>query len=289
MRWWRRLGIFAAIGSLAGVLCAAAATSASADQPDMYDGHWRFTIAPYVWIPSVSGTFNFTTGSGAGVIGVTPPAGTTVSVFVPSSSLLANLNWAASGYLEARKGNWSVFTDIITLSLSAQGSKVATFNVGLGPINISPSFDIGTTSSLSTTLASLAGSYTVIHRNGSNLDVFAGAQLASASASVTWSLSGPLGLFPQSGSASRSQEVVAGIAGIKGNLQLGNTRWFMPYYADVGAGGFSTYQALAGIGYAFSWGNVELTYRILYLDMGSGNLLQNITMNGPMLAAAFNF
>ena len=46
---------------------------------------------------------------------------------------------------------------------------------------------------------------------------------------------------------------------------------------------------MAGVGYSFSWGDVALTYRQLYLDMGSGNLVQNMTLSGPMLGVAFHF
>jgi len=292
MKWrWTGLRMFLAVVSLAGLLCSLV-TAASADT-NMYDGQWRFTFVPYLWFPTINGTLNFTTPGprgGANLPGQTPP-GTNVGVTLGPNSYLTNLNFAFLGYFEVRKSNWSVFADLITMSLSSQTSEVTTFDIGQGRVNLDPSVNTSTSSSFSTTLATLAGSYTVLHQNNTTLDVFAGAQLASANAGVSWTLTGPRGMFPQSGTASGSQQVIAGIGGIKGNIQLGgaDSRWFIPYLFDVGGGGFTTYQAMAGIAYAFSWGDVALTYRHLYIDMGSGNLVQNFTMSGPMLGVGFHW
>jgi hypothetical protein len=82
---------------------------------------------------------------------------------------------------------------------------------------------------------------------------------------------------------------VAGVAGINGNIQLGSSRWFIPYDLDGRGGGFTTYQAMAGIAYAFSWGDVALTYRHLYVDLGSGGALRNLTLSGRMLGVALHW
>jgi hypothetical protein len=211
------------------------------------------------------------------------------TVEIEASSYLTNLNFAFLGYLEARKGNWSVFTDVVTMSVSDLGSTVDSVDFGLGPVHIDPSFNTGTNTSLQTTIATLAASYTLAHRDMTTLDLFLGAQLVSATVGVNWSLAGARGLFPQSGNASAGSTLVDGVVGIKGNLQLGASHWFIPYYLDVGEGGYSTYEAMAGIAYAFSWGDVALTYRHLYIDMGTSGLVQNLTLSGPMLGVAFHW
>ncbi len=261
---------------------------------DMYDGRWHFTLAPYVWLPTINGTLNLQapgtrSSSLGGLLGATPPPGTTVAVTLGPSSYLSNLNFAFLGYFEARKSNWSLFTDVIDISAATQKSSVTTVDFGRGPIQISPSFNTNTSASFSSLIATLAVGYTVVHKDMSTLDVFGGGQYINISASVNWSLTGPRDLFPQSGSLGRSQELLAGVAGIKGNLQLGTSRWFVPYFFDVGTGGFSTWQAMAGIGYAFSWGDVALTYRHLYVDTPSGNVIQNTTLDGPMLGVVFHW
>jgi len=70
-----------------------------------------------------------------------------------------------------------------------------------------------------------------------------------------------------------------------------NDRWFLPYYADIGAGNDSlkTWQAFGGVGYAFNWGEVSLTYRHLAYDQGSDGLMRNIAFGGPKLGVGFRF
>ena len=291
MRWF--VSFRAAVGVLiVGGLALALSMPAGA-AVDMYDGSWHYTIAPYLWAPTINGTLNLTapgtlSNVGGGNLGGGLPSGTTVGVTLGPSDYLTHLNFGFLGYFEARKANWSIFTDLIYLSLSTQDSSVTTVNVGLGPIHIDPSFNTSTSTSFQDFLGTLAASYTLVHTDKGTLDVFAGAQYAQANATVNWSLVGPREAFPQSGSLSSSQSVLAGIAGIKGNVQLGQGKWFLPYYFDVGAGGFTTWQGMAGVGYAFSWGDVILTYRHLYMDIPNGGLTSGLTLSGPMLGVVWH-
>lgn len=45
---------------------------------------------------------------------------------------------------------------------------------------------------------------------------------------------------------------------------------------------------MAGIGYAFSWGDVTLSYRHMYIDM-PGDLIEKTTLSGPQLGVAFHW
>jgi hypothetical protein len=77
---------------------------------------------------------------------------------------------------------------------------------------------------------------------------------------------------------------------VRGRLSFGDGRWYVPYYADIGGGSSATtWQALAGLGYAFGWGDVLLVYRHLEYDQSGGKLLQNIRFDGPALGLAFHF
>lgn len=143
---------------------------------------------------------------------------------------LTDLNFAFLGYLEARKENWSVFTDVVTKSLSNQAATVDPVDFRLGPTSIDRSFNTGTNTSIQTTIATLAASYTMAHLDMSALNLFLGAQLVSASLGVNWSLAGGKGLLRRSGSTSAGATLVNGVVAIKGNLQLGTSYWFIPYY-----------------------------------------------------------
>lgn len=76
--------------------------------------------------------------------------------------------------------------------------------------------------------------------------------------------------------------------GVKGKLRLGNGQWFMPYYADIGAGSSNwTWQALLGVGYAFDWGDVSLSVRSLSYNFDKNDA--DLRMTGPVLGASFHW
>jgi hypothetical protein len=67
-------------------------------------------------------------------------------------------------------------------------------------------------------------------------------------------------------------------------------RWFVPYYLDVGTGESSlTWQAMAGVGYAFGGGSVICAWRHIDYDMESGNTIESVTFDGPGVAVAFRW
>ena len=91
---------------------------------------------------------------------------------------------------------------------------------------------------------------------------------------MNWSLTGTIGALPP---ASRTGAVESSltnwdpIIGVRGRYAFGAKKsWFVPYYLDVGAGDSDlTWQGLAGLGYAFRWGEVTALYRYLYYDLSS--------------------
>jgi hypothetical protein len=79
------------------------------------------------------------------------------------------------------------------------------------------------------------------------------------------------------------------VVGVKGRANLSGD-WFLPFYLDVGTGDSDlTWQALAGVGYRFDWGDVSLTYRYLKWDLGSSSPIDDISFGGPQLTATFRF
>jgi hypothetical protein len=128
---------------------------------------------------------------------------------------------------------------------------------------------------------------------GSSFDVIAGARVLWLDLTLNYEFSHDVGPFAgpnRSGSREVSGTTWDGIVGVKGRKALGgNHEWFVPYYADIGTGQSNfTYQAQAGIGYAFSWGEVVATWR--YLDWKEpGDHVPKLTVNGPQLAVAFNW
>lgn len=247
--------------------------SAAADDKD------RFSITPYVWLPSVEGDLRFT-------IPQLDPSGPEFfpRVRVGPNDYLDNLDGALMIAGEARFDRFTVFTDFIYLDMSREGARLLTID-NSGPI---PPVDIGATAELSGNLWTLAGGYDLIDNDDWRLQAFVGFRYIGADASVDWELSGPLGLFPPTGSVDGESDSWDGLVGVRGEMRTGD--WFFPYYVDVGAGDSDlTWQGLVGVGYRWGWGDLRLDYRYLSYEQGEDSLVQELTLDGPALGATFRF
>ena len=277
--------------ALAGAaLLAPLAASAQADEP------WKFSVMPYLWLPSVDGKINY---------GPPPSGGGSANVNIDTSTLLDNLDFAFMINGQARKGRWLIATDVIYLDFGSIDSSVrsATFDFGpRGRINVDAGANAGTQSKLKGWLWTTVGGYAAVQDPRWNLDVLGGFRYLNLDASTSWQLnasltvtdpggSGATATFARQGSVSKSDTVWAGIVGAKGRAKLGDSAWFVNYYADLG--GWSdlfTWQGAAGIGYAFRWGDVIFDYRYLYYSQsGQDKLIDNISFGGFALGVNFRF
>ena len=241
------------------------ATSAAMGASDSSAADWEYGLQIYGWLPSISGDLNYS------------PPGSGDGISVDAGKIIDALKMTFMGSFEARKGLWSGFTDVIYLDLGGDKSK----SVGLAD---------GTTLDADLELTgwiwTLGGSYTVWRDQKSHLDLLAGARLLSLDTEVK--LTGGAPLHPDR-SLSDSLDLWDGIIGVKGRYSL-NGGWFLPYYLDVGTGDTElTWQVMAGVGYAFDWGEVSLMYRYLEYDQGSDKLLQDIAFGGAKLGVGFRF
>ena len=223
---------------------------------------WRFSITPYLWVPAI----DIETASGS-------------EVEISMDDLLDNLKMAALGYFEARRSRWSFAVDGIYLNLAVDGGGTLS-----GP-RIGGSFDadVDTRSWIWT----LTGGYRVWQSDRGTLDVIAGARYLDVSLDLDASKQiGPIGGVREE-SADGSN--INAIVGVRGDVYL-DGRWYALYHLDVGTGEIDlTWQAAAGVGYQFNWGDLSLLYRHMEWGFGSGEDLDNIKAGGPMLAATFHF
>jgi hypothetical protein len=255
----------------------------AADDP--YDGDWHFAVTPYIWLPNVNGNLRidpFPSGPGASAEAETGP-----------NNYLENLTFALFLSGEARKGPWAVFTDIIGLDFANQESSLKSVSGPGGTIHIPRDQNVNTETSLRGGVWTLAGSYTVARNDTATLDLLAGARYLVLKTQIDWDLTttvtGPGISVQRSGSHSNRGDIVDGIVGLRGRLLFGGG-WFVPYYLDFGTGGSTlTWQGLAGIGYAFDWIDVLVSYRNLYYDQSSDKLLQNIRFSGGAVGLTFHF
>jgi hypothetical protein len=281
---------------LGGLFAAGAMSGAQAQQP-ISSGQqaanpsgWTFNVAPYAWMPhlSVNSTFNL------------PPAlGGTVSAdsSVGFGDILSHLNFATMIAADAQYGRFSVLTDFIYMNLGGTASQFRSVDFPNRPsIPISAAVQTSQGMNMNAKIWTLAGGYTLLQGEWGNFDVIAGFRYLGVPVSIDYSLgltlTGPRGngaTFGGIGSVSGTAALWNGIGGFRGSIRLGDTKLFVPYYFDAGAGGSKfTWQIASGLGYHTSWADLSVTYRYLAFGQDSG-ILRHLSANGPMIMVNFTF
>jgi hypothetical protein len=240
---------------------------------------WRFQAVVYVYLPSVGGETTF------------PSSGGGSSASVDASKILDNLNFAFMGSFEADKGPWGMYTDVIYLDIGDSESPSREFHIGGAlPVGVDASIHYD----LKGWLWTLAGSWRAASAPGYDLNLIGGARLIDVDQTIDWQLSGNIGsvaLADRAGDRTTGVNNWDAIIGVKGRATFGEERrWFAPYYFDVGAGESSlTWQAMAGVGYTFGWGDVVCAWRHIDYDMKSGKSIESMSFDGPGVAVAFRW
>lgn len=251
-----------------------------------YDGKTHLSLTPYVWLPSVNGTFSYRTptlahhGIGAGT--------EVLNVNVGPNAYLSKINFAAMGAFELRKGNVDAFGDFINLNGSSGATQVVTLSGPLGKLHVP--IDVGSSGHISSTIWELAAGVTLAHSHNASVEFFSGWRQASVKGELDWNLS-----LPKHPEIARMGSVTSGdtlsdvIFGFRGKLALGDSGWFIPYYADIGAGGNnSSWQAYGGVGRAFRSGSVLLLFRNLSYSLpGGSSFVQSLRFGGPLVGYTF--
>lgn len=263
---------------LLGTIAVAAVPQQVSAEEDKSDGKWHFSVTPYLWLPGINGTVTYSNVAGSGG---------SVSAQVDPSSYLQSLDFAAMFTAEVRKESWLVFTDYMYLHFSGDQSAVKSITGPGGlvtvPVNVSGA------ASVVSNIWTLAGGYTVLSEPNVFIDVFAGTRLLNFGTSLSWNFSVPTAGLAQVGNVSQTLNKWDAVAGVKGEVRFGESKWFMPYYADIGAGSNnSTWQAMLGVGYRFGWGDVVFVVRSLSYNFTDSSQL-DVRMTGPALGASFRF
>lgn len=257
-------------------LLAVQAVFSTAVRADTQDTPWEFSLTPYLWLPRVDAAMRYETpGSG----------GSTVSL----TDLLQHLNAALFLSGEARKGRWGLAADLVFVDFQKVGSNVSTVGGANGGTEVP--VNTGTTTSLTGYMVSVAGNYSLVRRADVKLDLLGGFRYTHIGTTLDWSFAASVeGLPARTGSVGQGVDLWDGIVGVRGNVELGGGKWFVPYYLDAGAGTSNfTWQALLGIGYSFGWGDVLLVYRYLSFEQGDERQIQHLYFAGPALGATFRF
>jgi len=241
---------------------------------------WQFQATLYGYFPDIGGKTVFP-----------PPEGGS-SVGADIDDLIDDLNFAFMGAFEARRGQWGGFTDIIYLDVEDTNQRSQSFS--LGSIEIPANVNAKTSYELKGWVWTLAGTYRAVENRNITLDVLAGARSLDIKSSLGFELSGDLGpieLPDHSGNLKADDQNWDAIVGARGRINLGQEgKWFIPCYLDIGTGESEfTWQALAGVGYTFGWGDVLAGWRHTDYKMESGGLLEDFNLSGLAVGATFHW
>jgi len=248
----------------------------SAAYADAQETPWEFSVTPYLWLPRVDASMRY------------EPPGTGGSP-ISMTDLLQHLNGALFLSAEARKGRWGIAADLVYVDFQKVDSEVTSVRGPGGEIEIP--VNSGTTTSLGGYLVSTTANYSLWRWPHGKLDLLGGLQYTHIGTTLDWSFTTSVaGLPARAGSVGRGVDLWDGIVGIRGTTAFGESKWFVPYYLDAGAGTSTfTWQALLGVGYSFTWGDVLLVYRYLSFEQGDAGLVQHLYFSGPALGATFRF
>lgn len=239
---------------------------------------WQVGATLYLWAPGLSGRTQFPSGTGGPTLNVN------------AKDVLRSVDMAFMGSIEARRGRWGGLVDWVYSDLEGDKSSTRDLAIGGVPLPVGVSADLGL--EVKTNVLTLAGTYVAIESPTNVTALVAGLRMLKSDQTLRWTLAGtgPVGIG-RSGVAEAGMTNWDAIVGVRGRARLeAGSRWFLPYYADVGTGASrNTWQAVAGIGYTFDFGDIGLVWRYLDYTFDPSEPLQTLTFNGLALGAHFRF
>ena len=223
---------------------------------------WRFSITPYIWALGANAKLSYKGES-------------TRTVKINPGDLLSHVNIAAMVEAEAHKGKFGVYVDAMYADLSSNKTVV----VGRDNVSANTSLDV--------TMVTLAPTYTLQNSSSLYLDGLLGARMFWQNSKTNFSAT----QTDAQVTTSSNLQVVSPIVGLKGRWNLGDSKFFVPFYVDVGGGPSSSFtsQAYLGIGRAFDWGDVSLVAKNVYYQLKPNKADVDMNMFGAALAVTFRF
>jgi len=268
-----------------------ATTQAGADEND----EWQFALTPYLWLPTIAGDLKYEVPPGSGTGAPTIEMG--------PADWIDMLNYGLLIGGSAQKGRFSLFADFVYLSMtSEEDDRVVSVDDTVTvpgtriPIPVGAELNADTRTDLDGALWTLAAGYAVKQTESSTAILFVGARHFNVDLKTRWDLTAEITIpgggviLPSQGSISGDAALWDGIVGVRGEFDVGEGSWSVPYYFDIGAGDSDrTWNAFAGLAREYGWGDLLIAYRHLEYDQGSDSLMQDFSFSGPLIGARFRF
>jgi len=253
-----------------------------------YDGATHLTFTPYVWLPTLNGTFQYRVPNrrpGGGGVVTTSELNTQIG----PNSYLTHINFALMGAFELRKGDVGAFGDVINLNVSNSGTTVTSISGPFQKFQIP--VDLGSSAHLSSTIWEAGADLTLAHSDSADIQFLTAWRQIRLTSDLDWNLNiGKNRQIARSGSISVHDNIGDVVFGFKGKVALGDGGWFVPYYVDYGAGAPSnnTWQAYGGVGKATGGGSFLLIFRELNYDFDPGSsFIRKVRFGGPLVGYTF--
>jgi opacity protein-like surface antigen len=251
---------------------------------------WSFAVNPYLWLPRISQTLQAHTPNGGTV---------TTNINVGPGDYLTFVNFAAMVGGIARYDRFSMMTDLIYLndSITADAAHLSTVSLGQSTADISRSqqFHVGTR--LGMTVWSLAGGYTLLQGDWGNVDGLAGLRMVAFDSTTNYQLNSDIQTpnhelaLSRGGSFGIHNTYFNAIGGVSGRVNIPNSKFYLPFYADVGGGDLPlTWQIYGGVAYSpVTWADLSVGYRYLAFEKGASTGVKNMSLNGFTLGLNIKF
>jgi hypothetical protein len=254
-----------------------------------YDGQTHITLAPYIWVPTVHGSVQYTVPNlplRAGHSGV-------VNFKTTPADYISKLNSAAMGALDVRKGGFDVFGDYIYTNATASAAESAVIGGPFGRRQYR--VDLGTSARLVPRIWEAAAGFTVARGHDADLSIFLGMREFPINLTLGYNatVTGKRGSLTTNGTVVSSTLTNDVITGLRGKAFFGDGHIFVPYYIDFGTStgvNNQTWEGYTGAGYAFNHGqSLIVTYRTLnYFSFPPDVAVAKFNMSGPLLGYTFN-
>ena len=160
-----------AIG-LSGLAPVAAQAQAANDK-------WQWELGIYGWFPAIETTTSF-------------PSGASTTIDVSARDVIDSLKMAFMGQIEARKGRWGVWSDLVYSDVGGSKDGSRNFTVGGNPVNSSANLGLDVKS----TVWSLAGIYNLTSTPENTTDLLFGARMLNMKQTLNWSLASSVPELP---------------------------------------------------------------------------------------------
>ncbi len=267
------------IGALASARVRAQDVIAVADGVNMWDGQWHYDLTVYGWVPWIYSTVNLPAIAGGG---------SQTSTIEPHQ-YLKHVEGGALVDGTVRKGDWSLWTDLVFLNLKATPTHTREIGLPGGDPLLTVNRSIDT--SVRMAIWTLAPGYTVMNNDIGTLDVLVGLRYTSLRVSLAYEFTAPPTALMKGGGFWPTTDSTDGLVGIKGAIRLSRDgKWYLPYEADVADGNKNwQHNEYLAVAYRFRWGEVGLGARNLTYNLSDRPIVQKVRYTGPVFGATFRW